>query len=305
MARFYMAVGIAGAGKSTIYQLNYNHAIYVSSDQIRQDVFGDVNDQTHNGEVFDIMLKRTREALKVGADVFYDATNINAKRRINLLKELSHILNVQKICVLVVPPFERIKVQNANRERQVPDYALDRMLRNFEVPHESEGWDEIVMFGNSLDSVYLENELAKAMEISHDNHHHSETIGQHMVLAEDFIRKRKRQELKLNNHMPGAEFWWIQVAARYHDLGKPYCKVFHNARNEPTEEAHYYNHENVGAYMFLSHSADRWESLYIANLIQHHMDHYKSGYVEKLAQRFDAEFMAHLALLNEADRAAH
>lgn len=251
------------------------------------------------------MLKRTREALKVGADVFYDATNINAKRRINLLKELSHIPNVQKICVLVVPPFERIKVQNANRERQVPDYALDRMLRNFEVPHESEGWDEIVMFGNSLDNEYLENELANAMKISHDNHHHSETIGQHMVLAEDYIIKRKHQELKLNNHMPGAEFWWIQVAARYHDLGKPYCKVFHNARNEPTEEAHYYNHENVGAYMFLSHSADRWESLYIADLIQHHMDHYKSGYVEKLAQRFDAEFMAHLALLNEADRAAH
>ena len=305
MSRFYMAVGIAGAGKSTVYRENYSFAEYVSSDAIREEVFGDVNDQEHNGEVFDIMLKRTREALKAGTDVFYDATNINAKRRINLLKELSHIPNVQKICVLVVPPFEVVKEQNANRERQVPDYVLDRMLRNFEVPHESEGWNEIIMFGNSLDSVYWENELAKAMKISHDNHHHSETIGQHMILAEDYIIKRKLQELKLNNRMPGAEFLWIQVAARYHDLGKPYCKVFHNARNEPTEEAHYYNHENVGAYMFLSHAASRWESLYIANLIQHHMDHYKSGYVEKLAQRFDAEFMAHLALLNEADKAAH
>jgi predicted kinase len=305
MARFYMAVGIAGAGKSTVYAENYLYAEYVSSDAIREEVFGDVNDQEHNGEVFDIMLKRTREFLKAGADVFYDATNINAKRRINLLKELSHIPNVQKICVLVVPPFEVVKEQNAGRERQVPDYALDRMLRNFEVPHESEGWDEIVMYGNSLDNEYLEDELAKAMKISHDNHHHSETIGHHMVLAEDFIIKRKRQELKLNNRMPGAEFWWIQVAARYHDLGKPYCKVFHNARNEPTEEAHYYNHENVSAYMYLSHASDQWQSLYIANLIQHHMDHYKSGYVEKLAQRFDAEFMAHLALLNEADRAAH
>lgn len=148
MPRLFFTVGIPGSGKSTLYKAHFSEVAYVSSDQIRQDVFGDVNDQTHNAEVFNLMLNRTRDLLKANVDVYYDATNINAKRRIGFLKELSKIPDLVKICVLCVPPFEVVKERNASRERVVPEFVLDRMLRGFEIPDYAEGWDKIMTFGN-------------------------------------------------------------------------------------------------------------------------------------------------------------
>ena len=299
MPRFIMAVGIAGSGKSYLYEQMYPMAAHVSSDKIREEVFGDVNDQSHNGEVFNIMLQRTREFLKSGADVYYDATNINAKRRINLLKEIASISDVVKICALNVPPIEVVRERNASRERKVPEYVIERMFKNFEIPHQSEGWDSIEVFGCDNNVEEIINILATANEIPHDNHHHSETIGEHMRLASEYVAdKMVSSEDRLHNNI-------LRIAARFHDIGKPYCKVFHDARNNPTEEAHFYNHENVGAYIYLSHSLVARYNLYIANLILHHMDHYKQGYMEKLAKRFDKDFINDLAILNEADKAAH
>lgn len=63
------------------------------------------------------------------------------------------------------------------------------------------------------------------------------------------------------------------MAARFHDVCKYKCKVFHNAKGEPTEEAHYYNHENVSAYDFIVHYylMPPQRAIHIANLIANHM----------------------------------
>ena len=306
MARFYMAVGIAGAGKSTVYRNHYSFAEYVSSDAIREEVYGDVNDQSHNEEVFNFMSKRTREFLKNGADVFYDATNISSKRRMGFLRELSKIPNVQKICVLVVPPFEVVKEQNANRERKVPEYALERMYRNFNMPHESEGWDKIEVFGNQRNYEYLFSEHLAAKGIPHDNPHHSASIGKHMELAGEYIRQHFKKELASPDRNICYPAEMMVLAADFHDIGKPYCKVYHNAKGEPTEDAHYYNHENVGSYIYISHSDGDEHDIWIANLIAHHMDYFKGEkYMEKVRSRFGEKFMKDLDILHEADLAAH
>lgn len=306
MARFYMAVGIAGAGKSTVYREHYSFAEYVSSDAIREEVYGDVNDQSHNEEVFNLMSKRTREFLKNGADVFYDATNISSKRRMGFLRELSKIPNVQKICVLVVPPFEVVKEQNANRERKVPEYVLERMYRNFEMPHESEGWDEIEVFGNQRNYEYLFKEHIAAMNNPHDNPHHSATIGDHMHLAGEYIREHFKNELASPDRDVHHPAEMMVLAADFHDIGKPYCKVYHNAKGEPTKDAHYYNHEKVGSYIYISHSTGDEDDIWIANLIAHHMDYFKGEkYMEKVRARFGEWFMKDLDVLHRADLAAH
>lgn len=306
MARFYMAVGIAGAGKSTVYKNHYSFAEYVSSDAIREEVYGDVNDQSHNEEVFNLMSKRTHEFLKNGADVFYDATNISSKRRMGFLRELAKIPNVQKICVLVVPPFEVVKQQNANRERKVPEYALERMYRNFNMPHESEGWDKIEVFGNQRNYEYLFSEHLTAMGIPHDNPHHSASIGKHMELAGEYIRQHFKKELASPDRNVCYPAEMMVLAADFHDIGKPYCKVYHNAKGEPTEDAHYYNHENVGSYIYISHSDGDEHDIRIANLIAHHMDYFKGEkYMEKIRDRFGEKFMKDLDILHEADLAAH
>ena len=243
------------------------------------------------------MLQRTRVALKEGQDCCYNATNLSAKRRIGFLKEISDIPNVKSNLILVAPPLEKVLEQNSKRDRVVPESVIHRMLKQFEMPHESEGWYKIKVVGAVMKFDVLTKELVKAKNIPHDNPHHSASIGNHMLLAHTYLKEHMGIS-SCNSLVPSA--------ALYHDIGKPYCKVFHNAKGEPSEIAHYYNHENVGAYMYISHSYGNLMDIEIANLIAHHMDFFKGeAYMKKIKARFPDKFIKDLELLHEADLAAH
>ena len=65
MRNLYFMVGLPASGKSFyIKQHKIDSDVVVSTDQIRKEVFKDVNDQKHNGEVFNIAFNRIREGLK-------------------------------------------------------------------------------------------------------------------------------------------------------------------------------------------------------------------------------------------------
>ena len=295
MSTFYMIVGIAGSGKSTLYEEQYAHAgmVYVSSDAIREEVFGDVNDQSHNAEVFEIMKQRTLQGLRGHKDVFYDATNLSAKRRIAFLKNLEGIENLRKVCVVNVVPVYIAWMRNGSRERQVPIEVINRMVKQFEAPHESEGWDEIIVHNEFYQPSLLHDKLVALRSESHDNPHHSLSIGNHMDAAGTYFVKAGA---------PG----YLILAGFYHDCGKGFCKTFTNMKGEVTPIAHYYSHENVGAYLYLTYSYKDPIDLHIANLIQHHMDFFKGEkYLQKIADRFGGDFMRDLTLLHEADLKAH
>ena len=93
-----------------------------------------------------------------------------------------------------------------------------------------------------------------------------------------------------------------------------YTKQFFNYKGEPTEDAHYYGHENYGSYLYLSEiccgiSLDEVateNALYEALLINCHMRPlcYGEGAYEKDTALFGEEFMKDLMQLHEADRAA-
>ena len=251
----------------------------------------------HNGEVFNTMFKRTREALKNGRSVIYDATNLSAKRRINFLKSIKDI-NCFKRAVLLVPRIEDIMARNRERSRHVPESVILRMLKRFEVPHKSEGWDKITVVGQ----CFLENgyhELLECCKIPHDNPHHQLSVYDHMKEAYDYAHEHFKE-------CDG--YFLIAGAALYHDIGKPMCKSFKNAKGQPSDVAHYYNHENVGAYLYLAYSYDliNESDLIIANLIQHHMDFFKGEkYLAKVRGRFGEEFYSLLEKVHECDVAAH
>lgn len=297
MAKLLMAVGIPASGKSFFYE-NFLKGDYirVSSDAIREEVFGDVNDQSHNAEVFQLMWDLTVKSLKAKRNVYYDATNLSAKRRIGFLKSISHIPNIEYEAIIFAVPFELAKERNAMRSRVVPEEVMNRMLHRFEVPHESEGWDKIIVSGN-IHSNFCSEVVAESLNISHDNPHHSLSIGGHMEQAEYFANI----EAMGRDHEEE-----ICCAAAFHDIAKPFVKVFQNSRGKATEYAHYYNHENVGAYFYLSHSCGLNEDIYIANLICHHMDFFKGEkYLEKIRNRMGEEFFEDLSILHKADLAAH
>lgn len=239
------------------------------------------------------MKKRTIEALKEGKDCVYNATNLSAKKRIAFLKELERFPDVRKVAVLNVVPPAVVFQRNASRERHVPESVIIRMLKSFEVPHYSEGWNEIIVYNQFYQPSILSNIVITLRAESHDNPHHSQTIGKHMGEAAVYLMKKGTPD-------------YLISAAYFHDAGKSICKTFTNMKGEPTTIAHYYFHENVGAYLYLTYCYHSSIDLYIANLIAHHMDFFKGEkYLQKIEDRFGEDFMRDLRLLHEADLAAH
>ena len=139
--KFIMMVGIAGSGKSTIAAKMAGEAIIISSDAIREELYGNEAIQSDHGYVFQLMEERTMEALKAGRGVIYDATNISAWRRQEFLEKLPQ--GVEKVCVWVDVPTERALRNNKRRDRHVPEWVICRQADQLEPPTVAEGWDDI------------------------------------------------------------------------------------------------------------------------------------------------------------------
>ena len=145
MSKLIVAVGLPASGKSTYSEsLKDENIIVLSSDLIRKEVFGNEKDQEHNEEVFQLMFQKTVSFLRNNTNVFYDATNIYAKDRIELIKKIKEkVPNTYFECVWFNIPFNICLRRNKKRERVVPFYAMKRMYNNFENPQMDEGWDNI------------------------------------------------------------------------------------------------------------------------------------------------------------------
>lgn len=293
-AILYMTVGLPGCGKSTLYEQEFPLCEYISSDAIRAEVFGDVNDQTHNSEVFQLMFKRTVEALKSGKEVYYDATSLSRKRRMAFLRSIAHVKDVRKVALVFNTPYEVCLKRNAKRDRHVPEDVIFDMLKRFDLPDVAEGFDEVAYVGEPDTSEKLyEKFVQPAFQLSHDNPHHDYSVGRHMCEA-----YQKAYTLTTDDS--------VLEAAAYHDIGKAMTKVFHDARGNKTEIAHFYNHENVGSYLYISHVDMQDVQHMTALLIAHHMDHYKGEvYLKKMAELYGEEFMEKLEQVHKCDEAAH
>ena len=88
MPELILVIGLPGSGKSTWVREKYDYArlfqgktTILSSDQVRQELFGDENDQTHNEEVFQYIKEVAVGRLKMGHRVIIDATNLTRKSR--------------------------------------------------------------------------------------------------------------------------------------------------------------------------------------------------------------------------------
>ena len=149
--KFVMLVGLAGSGKSTYaeyiqeYVCNHNErAVIFSSDALREEFYGDASIQGDNTRIFNELNSRTLRHLSDGYTAIYDATNLNAKRRVALLKEVRAINpNIDCICVFCqVSPYTCIERQST-RTRVVPEVVIKRQYRQLEIPSYGEGWDKI------------------------------------------------------------------------------------------------------------------------------------------------------------------
>lgn len=304
-AVFLMAIGLPASGKDTFYdkELKGKDWTHISSDKIREEVYGDVNDQAHNDKVFEIMYKRTVEALNNGQRVYYNATNLVQKRRVHLLNSLKKSVKTLCFykCIVFPVPYKECLLRNSMRKRIVPEYAVERMYKSFQPPHWCEGWLSILSYGNH-ERLNIWNIYDEALITPHDNPHHSLSIGEHM---------RKAKLLYDMDNPVGDNI--VANALCFHDIGKVFCKVFHNMKGEPTEIAHFFNHSNTGSYDILAaYCNDKSEDIVeediiqISNLIAHHMAFFEGEkHLNKIKKLYGENFYNKLKIIHYYDIMAH
>ena len=299
--KMIMMCGLVGSGKTVKAQElaeQYNATVF-SSDALREELFGNVNDQSHNQELFVELHKRIKECLRAGHSAIYDATNISYKKRMAFLAELKNIPS-EKICVLMATPYEECLKRNVERERKVPEYVIKRMYMNFNIPYWYEGWDDIQIEYGNYEGYYFSplNFFNKYINYNQHNSHHELTLGEHCL----------RTSLHIFQKTPN-DFTMI-FAALTHDCGKPFCATFKNKKGETTEECHYYDHQFVGAYnsLFYDYRTSAANPLDIAIRIMWHMQPYFNK-EEKMQNKYHKlwgeELYQDIMVLHTADKEAH
>ena len=287
-------VGLPASGKSTKAKelaAKYDATIF-SSDALREEMFGNINDQEHNQEVFVELYKRIKDCLRNGESAIMDATNINYKRRMAFLAELKNI-PCEKICVLMATPYTVCKMRNEVRSRQVPLHVLNRMYHNFHIPYWFEGWDDIQIeygeyakcFGIPM-KFYMDHK-----NYNQNNSHHTLTLGEHCY----------RVSLNVGYDMV------LVHAGLLHDCGKPVCATHLNKNGEYDDDCHYYDHQYVGSYISLFYDYGDINPLDVAILIGLHMQPYfnkEEKTKNKYRQLWGEELYNKVMKLHEADRAA-
>ena len=304
MTKFYMMVGLPASGKSTYAKLLAEEidGIVVSSDGIRAEWYGDENVQGDPSKIFREIEQRCKNALGAGRSVIMDATNMNAKKRVNFLKRMPEC---KKVCVVMAVPFDVCVRRDEMRPRSVGPAVMEKMRKNFQMPYYNEGWDHIeVYYPKDCEMVDADAHYKMEIEFNQRNSHHSLTVGDHEWKAECIAGEKGFDSV-------------VQTASAFHDCGKIWCQHF----KEGDPEAHYYGHECVSAYQYLTMETaemiyavgNKVQVIEIATLITWHMVPYPmpdecpydSLKEWGRGKGFDEQFIEHLWQLHQCDVGAH
>ena len=284
-------VGPPGAGKTTYahtYIEEHPGTVHLTSDGIRKELHGDETIQDNPGEVFAIMQRRAVDCLNWGYDVIYDATNMTRKDRAGIITACPKFAKIE--CHIIWSPIDICIERDASRKRTVGKEVIDRMLKRFQSPYYDEGIHEIKIirpdnfnYGDYLADAY------RAMQIPHDNPHHTLNIYYHCCEAQRYAQERGEDDTGI-----------VAIAATIHDMGKPYTKAFVDSKGNPCETAHFYQHQCVGAWMAYGLVGE--VAIDVAWLVSVHMDPYlNTKYYNKLPTYLKKQ----VDLLHKADANAH
>ena len=181
--------GVPASGKSYIAQkLAFDRGAFVmSSDAIREELYGTAECQDNPDKVFSILQQRTTDLLKKGESVIIDATSLIKKYRVSNLKTYKGKFQ-RAILVVCATELDIIKRQNQERDRHVPEDAIMRMFKTMSFPRDEEGWDEIYILPHPENTKSLEDYLEDCKGIEHDNPHHKLNIYDHMIACEEYLQ---------------------------------------------------------------------------------------------------------------------
>lgn len=284
--KVHILIGPAGVGKSTFIRENAGEALVLSSDAIREELYGSLSEgNKHNDKVFTTLLNRLRQAVEQGdKDVYVDATNLSRKTRTHYYNQIkSWNKNATVIADVIHKPFKSILQQNAQRtgDKVVPVDVVDRMYKSMTIPRIGLDCDEITVTAPEW-SEYR-SEILHRINEAHNSPYHVESLREHIEMTVGFAKQSEHPDRET----------LIEIA-KHHDLGKSVCRSRKPSTNMGTRYIHqiygehdrYMYHENVGAVYYLVKNKDNLSQdvLDVAEAIQQHMQAH-SEFTEKIIQR--------------------
>ena len=153
MQRLIVMCGPSGSGKSTWarrYTILHPRTEIVSTDAIREELFGDASVQSNPQKVFGLAHKRLKRLLDNGHNVIFDAMNLSPKDRRAIVAEYRRIYPALIcICVVMRADFDGCVEHQRMRARKVPSDVIKNQFNRCQRPTLDEGWD-IIATDNTL-----------------------------------------------------------------------------------------------------------------------------------------------------------
>lgn len=292
-SKLIVTCGLQCSGKSTKAKelsRQYNATI-LSSDRYRYD-FPDDNNET----IFKKIYSKMNELLIQNQNVIIDSTAISIKARKQIFNNLK--VDCEKICYIMNTPIEVCRKRleernNSDYPNKVPLEVLDKYYKSFEIPFMEEGWDVIMMDRTIPADQIIPYDMAilkKCVGFNQHNKHHTQDLDKHLLSVVHYLEER---------HVSSVLF----RAGLFHDVGKLDTQFY-----KPNDEnAHYYNHANVGAYNLMCNTYynGNFDNLTYLFYINYHMkphDWQTEKSKEKWKRIFGEEKYSNLLLFNEADK---
>jgi len=296
MPKLYAMVGLPGSGKSAY--AGTIGAEVVSIGDIRKKL----NDQgiTDETVVYNKYYDKIKAIISCGSDCVVDASNVKEKSRRYLINNVVGSFNdVYKICIIIATPYN-ICCKNFSGEMKHVKEAYE----SWYTPGYWEGWDEIWIHydrsewmtsnGDPTDLTFFLDQY------NQESKHHTASLGRHLSMTFHHVYNHYLHVGEKDTDIS------VAVASLLHDCGKPYTKSY-----DDDLRVHYYYHHNVGGYETLFFACEKYnaDTLYVSNLVCHHMDPYFWNGDEKaerkFIKRYGTEFYDDVMILHNADVYAH